>query len=1183
MRHFHIQENKVMRSLGFYIMALMLSVGYCSAGQSLQMLGGPVKTFSDPNRSQTLPYRLELQIHSFTPPQTSSTFLRLNGVGVEVRLLPSGDLWVLLNRDTVTGGNPCILPLNGRTNVLVRIQRDPANMIYHCEAWNADGGGYFYTSQRIVSFNNWTLNGGAIGDPNLSASLGFVRTFTAIVPVKSTPPATANQGDWIDFKLDGNGNDSSGHGGDFNASGFTFSQTPGQAAIALPTTPGTPEWAPFIPLRAGHPSKLASNSYSMADGSSAVTCFWQQLEGPSMVLFDNRTSCSPTLTGVIFGPYKFRLVVTDVAGVQGSADLEVGAVVYDDKGVVIYPDDRLNTLLGPAKVLGQNDYEWYDQRLTFLAQENWKHYEINGGPWFLEQEKQSIGGVPRNGTIYATHDDTKIYGIGTNFLRVFCGGRVGPALKSSFSPYVVALIPQGEGVAPNPYARIVESCQSDTELTMISGWNWGADTVNSPGVPWGTYGMANFRQDGSGTVYTNKTVSDRKIYGAGTDFLARFCGGTVGPTAINGPGIIVFENSKSTRLNVESCQSDTELTLASYSPWTGSDVMSPGVAWGYETESNGSWNVNGNTINYYDVALGLYKLYYRSGWGKARDAARWLSDRYYRAQGILGGSGRALSPISAVLRHTVDTEGVTYPNFWPFFRSHVDYLTTNVNPPGCMTTRVGDFREDSYCVLLIALQALYETSDTERAKARTRLATIYDNSVLDQQPDGSYFNEDAGLIPGQGAPELPVVTMTHGSATVTLHQGPNFSEDFCGVPGSFQEAGTIAMTNGSRSVVGPGTNFTGAAGKRIFIRGTYNGQPYSQLNGVAAVADSTHLTLEFPWPGPTETATDYRIQSKSTGPYFDTYAFGVKSVNASGYATGAAVVDEDNWYWCTRDSGTQLTLDKPYTGDTSTNSYRKLMNGFAGRGSQPFMMGLGARAFHVAAKALDGFDDTRAAGYRTAASRLVDYLYNYASAPYSHRGVPYFTHYAPCFPQTSIPNACDDVDDPNYRRDFMVETNAAFALDYLANPTPERRTQGDAWLNAQFARPGLTGFAAGDGHHANLIDNCCWSFNLTKFTGQTFGMGGGDMWAAARLGGPDAPQELDVSVGFNLGSVPNAAQAKINLTSPSGATSEFDCGDSSPCSATIDRRQGSHWLRLKYFSESGQLLSESEPQLITVP
>jgi hypothetical protein len=91
------------------------------------------------------------------------------------------------------------------------------------------------------------------------------------------------------------------------------------------------------------------------------------------------------------------------------------------------------------------------------------------------------------------------------------------------------------------------------------------------------------------------------------------------------------------------------------------------------------------------------------------------------------------------------------------------------------------------------------------------------------------------------------------------------------------------------------------------------------------------------------------------------------------------------------------------------------------------------------------------------------------------------------------------------------------------------------------------------------------------------------MWAAARLGGPDAPQELDVSVGFNLGSVPNAAQAKINLTSPSGATSEFDCGDSSPCSATIDRRQGSHWLHLKYFSESGQLLSESEPQLITVP
>jgi hypothetical protein len=49
--------------------------------------------------------------------------------------------------------------------------------------------------------------------------------------------------------------------------------------------------------------------------------------------------------------------------------------------------------------------------------------------------------------------------------------------------------------------------------------------------------------------------------------------------------------------------------------------------------------------------------------------------------------------------------------------------------------------------------------------------------------------------------------------------------------------------------------------------------------------------------------------------------------------------DADNFYICSVTNGTTLTLDKPYTGQTSANPYRVLQTtDLDGPGTQPYMM-----------------------------------------------------------------------------------------------------------------------------------------------------------------------------------------------------------------------------------------------------
>ena len=91
-------------------------------------------------------------------------------------------------------------------------------------------------------------------------------------------------------------------------------------------------------------------------------------------------------------------------------------------------------------MFGANPWEWLDYRNQELFETWANNYEINGGTWRLETDLKSLNGIPRNGTVYVNSRHNKIYGVGTNFKDVFCGGQAGAAVGT---PYIVPLVPEG--------------------------------------------------------------------------------------------------------------------------------------------------------------------------------------------------------------------------------------------------------------------------------------------------------------------------------------------------------------------------------------------------------------------------------------------------------------------------------------------------------------------------------------------------------------------------------------------------------------------------------------------------------------------------------------------------------------------------------------------------------------------
>ena len=77
-------------------------------------------------------------------------------------------------------------------------------------------------------------------------------------------------------------------------------------------------------------------------------------------------------------------------------------------------------------------------------------------------------------------------------------------------------------------------------------------------------------------------------------------------------------------------------------------------------------------------------------------------------------------------------------------------------------------------------------------------------------------------------------------------------------------------------------------------------------------------------------------------------------------------------------------------------------------------------------------------------------------------------------------------------------------------------------------------------------------------------------------------QAVTFKVSIALGSVPNAAKARVTLTQPSGTSTQSIC-TSSPCAVTGDRRQGDHQVLIEYLAADNKVLATGDRGRIRVP
>jgi hypothetical protein len=358
------------------LLSLLLLPLAAFAGESIQF--GPNLIYTSTPVPNTPTNRLEFYIHNWTP--TAPTHILNSGAtGWLAYTIPFSPTNVYLLIYNTWESTPQIAQFQIGTlpqqAVYVRAQHDPVHKLDMIEAWDINGN---RISSNSFSFPSETDTGTSfqIGYGNEPLmSMAFIRVHSTLLPMNSQPPVTVNNLNRVlEWKFDGSLSDSSGNGHTaiYNGGTPVYVPTPYQNTISVIQTSNANSWASVLTQRAGYPATLnGTASYSQADSSASVTCFWQQLSGPSMAQLSGRTTCTPQIQGLVFGDYLYQLTVTAANGSTATATADIGAVAMDNKGIVVNADPNVDALFGNMIAFGGNpwgfaDY-WAQHAMTLRA------------------------------------------------------------------------------------------------------------------------------------------------------------------------------------------------------------------------------------------------------------------------------------------------------------------------------------------------------------------------------------------------------------------------------------------------------------------------------------------------------------------------------------------------------------------------------------------------------------------------------------------------------------------------------------------------------------------------------------------------------------------------------------------------------------------------------------------------
>jgi len=1163
----------------------------------------------------------------------------------------SASLQIFNNWET-GAGSPVWQVLLGNLSprgVYIRCQHDPVHKLDYVEAWDVNGN---LLSSNAAPFTTETVNG---NDLTLSwggesqRSMAFVRIHNSLVPLSSRPPLTVDDANRVmEWKFDGNLSDATGNGYSAVISGGppVYVPTANQNVYAILKTGNAVPWSNTLTLRAGYPAMLdGTGSYSQADNTNGRPnrpgrdpgCFWQELSGPSTLFFDNHESCTPQITGLVFGDYLLQLTVTDPSGSSAVTTQHIGAVATDANGVVVQADPNADVIFGPMIAFGRNPWGYVDERAlkaTTLRAAAYNSGGLNPPVWTTSgQGTVSYHFAPTLSQDFTSSIMSPI-GPDTLSIDVTDAGR----FDLTELPTQILLGPGGPGQEPVRICSVTGTTGPQTFTVCYDGrgqsarsWPGGTSVAQGkvsgsgtqfvsdparPLCPAGVPGPAGPVQYSAGTVTLtpgsanitgnathwtlannvsggdNQVIRVSATYGGGIPFLfVAVLHTLLDPAHITlnrpypadaDPGSFSYQivgsrwmvlhwirgdnSDGQTWWTTSGCESETSAyILDTHDIPAANGRLFANVNYSY-MDNFGAQSAFGN--NFYGEGLAHRALYLRSGLDVARNAANVMDDYWVRGPELDGGysggtpllQGGGVIGAFANLVLNKDTK-LTWSDVRGFASQGA------IGNLGCNSL---DSRDSGYLTAWLALAAKFDPDYAQKNAWQNALAGVYDretrtiNSITGASCKGSDNSWANGFY---WAPSGSRMILNSGSPDVVSPDNA-FTPGMC----SGVASGKLSVTHGSTSLNGAGF----VPGQQIVITGTLGGAPYTGFFPEFQLNSPSLINLPAQWPGDSGTAT-YLITSNTN---MGTIA-----------RSNDDPMLQKNWA-CTYVDPSHIILDRPWDGpsDDTGSSYMYASN-LAGFGQQPYMLGIKLNALKWASL---NDDPGIAASFAPLPSLGAAWVHDYGYEPFS-QGMSYGRIFQACEPTLvrskvgaayANGGSCQTGNDPGAivaARELTAETSSALRFYYESNPTPEAKEWGDTAYGALYGNPAFTTggvYAPSDGNFAgpnsNLTDGYLQSY---KWTGFFFGMGMAHQWPAVRLGGVQAAVNRTTEIGFELASIPHAAGVLLSVTAPSGALSSVRCAKS-PCSVTVDDRQGAHILQIQYLDSSGKVLASGDPIIL---
>ncbi len=386
--------------------------------------------------------RVEVRLTNIVCPSANGDYY-LTGFGDYTSVFPWFGVGLYVNsgtcsvaawdvRDTMNGGESrATIPLNGRTDIKIRYQRDPIGGAFVADAtprvlfqvWaSSDASDKVTFNQSSNPSIISVVGGGAanligpfrIGDgwtawPSGSqATIAWAKIHSTVLGPSADAPKACDTADWMNYQLEGNGTDTSGAGRNLTVTNGSWPVTE-NITTAAPRTFGAPFWTNAVSMRAGRTNQLdGSTSYS-DELTCGMTYEWAQANAsadPSVLSWSSRTAAQPAIEGTVFGTYTVRLTVTSPAGRVNFADLQVGAVAKDANNLVIDADASTRTVVGQQVAFGNSAWPYLDNRNKVLA-------DYYGG--LLSTRYLPVWRTLLSGTLSVSNGSTSVTGVGTNF------------------------------------------------------------------------------------------------------------------------------------------------------------------------------------------------------------------------------------------------------------------------------------------------------------------------------------------------------------------------------------------------------------------------------------------------------------------------------------------------------------------------------------------------------------------------------------------------------------------------------------------------------------------------------------------------------------------------------------------------------------------------------------------------